>query len=114
MRPQIIGRFREVFKQKTQAQWNETLKKLDVCYSPVHGLKEVLKYSFLREREMIVDFSDGDGKKTTAFGVPVKLSKTPGALRLPPVGFGESTTDVLRELGYNENEIHKFHSSDVI
>ncbi|MBU1343205.1 MAG: CoA transferase [Proteobacteria bacterium] len=113
-RDQILGHFKEAFKKKTQAQWNRILEKLDACYSPVQDLSDVLQSGFLRKRKMIMDFSDRNGEKITAIGVPIKLSKTPGSLRTPPVGFGESTTDVLRELGYNENQIQNFHISDVI
>jgi len=46
--------------------------------------------------------------------VPVKLSETPGAVRTPPVDFGESTPDILRELGYSENEINWLEKEGVI
>jgi crotonobetainyl-CoA:carnitine CoA-transferase CaiB-like acyl-CoA transferase len=35
----------------------------------------------------------------------VKLSETPGSIRTPPVDFGESTTAILEELGYTQEEI---------
>jgi crotonobetainyl-CoA:carnitine CoA-transferase CaiB-like acyl-CoA transferase len=46
--------------------------------------------------------------------VPVKLSETPGAVRTPPVDFGESTADILRELGYSETEIKQFEKDGVV
>jgi crotonobetainyl-CoA:carnitine CoA-transferase CaiB-like acyl-CoA transferase len=46
--------------------------------------------------------------------VPVKLSDTPGAVRTPPVDFGESTSDILQELGYTPNEIKKFAEEGVV
>ena len=47
-------------------------------------------------------------------GVPVKLSDTPGAVRTPPVEFGVSTPEILKELGYSENEIKRFDEEGVI
>lgn len=111
---QTIDHVRSVFKQKTQAQWNDILGDLDVCYSPVCELDEVLESGFLRDREMIVDLPNSDGTKTPTIGVPVKLSHTPGVLRTTAVDFGESTTDVLTELGYNENDILSLRRGDVI
>ena len=43
----------------------------------------------------------------------LKLSETPGAVRTPPVEFGESTSDILRELGYSEHEIKRFEEEGV-
>jgi crotonobetainyl-CoA:carnitine CoA-transferase CaiB-like acyl-CoA transferase len=45
--------------------------------------------------------------------VPVKLSETPGAVRTPPVDFGESTPDILQELGYSEKDIKEFEEAGV-
>ncbi len=38
-------------------------------------------------------------------GVPVKLSRTPGAPAGPGPALGEHTRDVLAALGYSEEEI---------
>ena len=40
-------------------------------------------------------------------GVPVKLSRTPGAAHKPGPGLGEHTDDVLQSLGYGDEEIAK-------
>jgi crotonobetainyl-CoA:carnitine CoA-transferase CaiB-like acyl-CoA transferase len=41
------------------------------------------------------------------------LSETSGAIRTPPVGFGESTVSILEELGYTENQINSFAKKGV-
>ena len=38
-------------------------------------------------------------------GVPVKMSRTPGDPTRPAPAFGEHTDEVLREAGYNDEEI---------
>jgi crotonobetainyl-CoA:carnitine CoA-transferase CaiB-like acyl-CoA transferase len=62
---------------------------------------------------MVVEIKGSDGKRSKTLGVPVKLSETPGAVRTPPVDFGTSTPDILRELGYSENEIERFEKEGV-
>ena len=56
---------------------------------------------------MIVETGDKDPKRAKTMGVPVKLSDTPGSVRTPPDGFGESTAAVLKELGYSDEEIKR-------
>lgn len=38
-------------------------------------------------------------------GIPIKLERTPGALRLPPPGVGEHSQEILRRFGFNDAEI---------
>ena len=68
----------------------------------------------LKHREMLVDLPENDSTRKTALGVPVKLSDTPGAVRTPPVNFGENTADVLSEFGYSQAEIAAFSTKGVI
>jgi crotonobetainyl-CoA:carnitine CoA-transferase CaiB-like acyl-CoA transferase len=63
---------------------------------------------------MVVEIEGNDGKPSKTLGVPVKLSDTPGAVRTPPVDFGESTPEILRELGYSDNEIKRFEEDGVV
>jgi crotonobetainyl-CoA:carnitine CoA-transferase CaiB-like acyl-CoA transferase len=113
-REEITARLRAVFKQKTLAQWESALEGLDVCWAPVRNLKEVLEEPPFRERGMIVETTDPEGRPMPAIGLPVNLSETPGAIRRPTVGFGHSTTTLLEELGYSEDDIRNLADKGVI
>lgn len=113
-RLEIILRFREIFKSKTIGQWETELGQLDACCEPVRRVEEVMQSPLFLEREMVVEICEKDGRKTRTLGVPVKLSRTPGAVRTPPAAFGENTLEVLRRLGYTENEITILAEKDVI
>ncbi|MCP4670311.1 MAG: CoA transferase, partial [Desulfobacula sp.] len=95
-------------------QWEEEFGELDLCWGPVNNLMESLQDKHLRHRETIVDFQDQNGNLTTTLGVCIKLDKTPGSLRTPPVDFGENTSDILKELGYSKNEIDIFFNTDIV
>jgi crotonobetainyl-CoA:carnitine CoA-transferase CaiB-like acyl-CoA transferase len=113
-RQEIIDFMRTTFQKKNLSEWEEELADLDVCWGRIQNLSEVLQDPLFREREMVVEVLGKEGTKTPAIGVPVKLSDTPGSVRTPPVGFGESTTAILQELGYPEEKIKQLRDKNVI
>ena len=113
-RHEVLEFMRTTFKSKTLDEWEEILGDLDICWGRVQSLDEVLLDPLFQEREMVVEISGKDGKKTKTLGVPVKMSETPGSIRTAPVGFGESTASILEELGYTEEEIKALGGKEVI
>ncbi len=112
-RQELLDFMRNTFKKKTLAEWEAELADLDVCAGRILNLAEVLEEPLFREREMVVDIQQPNGKQFSALGVPIKLSETPGSVRTPPVGFGENTTDILLELGYSKDQINAFEEKGV-
>ena len=113
-RREVLEFMRMTFKKKALDEWEAILGDLDVCWGRVQSLSEVLDDPLFREREMVVEINAPDGKKSKTLGVPVKLSDTPGSVRTAPVGFGESTTAILGELGYSSDEIKDLEEKEVI
>ena len=113
-RREILDFMRSTFKQKTLAEWEAELGDRDICWGPVRSLAEVLDDPLFRERGVVVEIEGQDGRKSKTLGVSVKLSDTPGAVRTPPVDFGESTAAILGELGYTPEEIETLEEKEVI
>ena len=113
-REEILDFFREIFKEKTQSQWDDELKGKDICWGKVQNLIEVLNDENFLSRKMVVELKDEKGKNIKGLGIPVKLSETPGSIRTSPVGFGESTKKILEELGYTKREIEEFFLKKVV
>jgi len=113
-REEIITVFRDTFRTKTMAQWEESLADLDLCVSGVRTADEVLDFSLFREREMVVEAPGADGRAETTIGVPVKLSRTPGSVRSASVHFGQDTEKILLELGYRPEQIAELAADGVI
>jgi crotonobetainyl-CoA:carnitine CoA-transferase CaiB-like acyl-CoA transferase len=113
-REEILNFMRSTFKRQTLDEWDTELADLEICWGRVQTFSEMLADPLFRERQMILELKGRTGEKKTAIGVPIKLSKTPGAVRSAAVDFGESTNSILRELGYSEKEINEFAESEVI
>ena len=113
-RKEILDFMRTTFKKKTLDEWEAVLGELDICWGRVQSLSDVLQDPLFKERRMVVDIKENDGKMSKTIGVPVKLSATPGSVRTPPVDFGGSTPTILKELGYSEEEIKLLADTGVI
>ncbi|MDI6756010.1 MAG: CaiB/BaiF CoA-transferase family protein [Thermodesulfobacteriota bacterium] len=113
-RQEIFIFLRAIFKSKTREEWMEELKDLDICFGKVLHLDEALHDPQVKQRKMVLEFSDPQKGNMKILASPIKLSATPPDIRLAPARFGEHTVDVLKELGYEELEIEGLKREGVI
>jgi crotonobetainyl-CoA:carnitine CoA-transferase CaiB-like acyl-CoA transferase len=64
--------------------------------------------------EMIATVEDPVLGKTTQVGVPIHLAGTPGAIRGPRPEPGQHNAEIFGELGYSDDEIRTFTSSELV
>jgi crotonobetainyl-CoA:carnitine CoA-transferase CaiB-like acyl-CoA transferase len=93
---------------------NEMLDKAGVPCAPVNTLDNVLTDPQTQAREMIVDIPHPLIPDLRLLGLPIKLSKTPGDVRLPPPLKGQHTEEVLIGMGYSIADINAFRARQVV
>jgi alpha-methylacyl-CoA racemase len=95
-----------IFLERTREEWQAFASEHDCCLEPVLGLDEALDSELARARQMVLKLGQpGAEADVRLLGVPVKLSRTPGAPAGPGPALGEHTREVLSALGYPAERI---------
>jgi crotonobetainyl-CoA:carnitine CoA-transferase CaiB-like acyl-CoA transferase len=113
-REEIFERLADIFLSKTRDEWMEQLREADTPVAPVYGIEESLRDPHFMRRGMIEDVEDPDLGKTKQVGIAVKLSDTPGKIRSAAPLPGEHTVQILKEIGYSDDDIGRLHAEKVL
>jgi crotonobetainyl-CoA:carnitine CoA-transferase CaiB-like acyl-CoA transferase len=103
-----------IFLERTRDEWQEFATHNDCCLEPVLDLDEALDSELVRAREMVVELDQPGTDGVKQLGVPVKLSRTPGAPQGPGPSLGEQTDEVLAALGYSADDIAALKESGAV
>src|SRR4051812_32878462 len=104
-----------IFLERTRDEWQAFASEHDCCLEPVLDLDEALESDLVRAREMVVSIDQpGVAEPVRQLGVPVKMSRTPGAPQGPGPVLGADTHDVLREAGYSDDEIRELEEHGAV
>ena len=103
----------EWVSQRTRAEVEAELTAHGQLYSPILKPSEVMQNPQVLHREMVVDL-EYRGTKYKDKGIPVKMSKTPGSIRLMPPTQGQHTDEILGSLGYTADQLAKLREGGVI
>ena len=102
------------FLTRPADDWVADLQALNVPAGPINDLADVFADPQVLHRQMLLEMPHptlGDIKQT---GLPIKFSRTPGGLELPPPLLGEHNGPILRDLGYSDAEIAELVERAVI
>jgi crotonobetainyl-CoA:carnitine CoA-transferase CaiB-like acyl-CoA transferase len=101
----LYGTLTEGMRQRTTAEWLDTLSALDIPCAPVNTLTDLLHDDYLRETEFFQQMQhplDGD---VTVTAIPARFSASPPSVRALWPALGQHTEEVLREIGCNADQI---------
>jgi alpha-methylacyl-CoA racemase len=103
-----------IFLERTRDEWREFAARHDCCLEPVLALDEALESELVRAREMVAEIDQPGTDGVRVLGVPVKLSRTPGAPAGPGPALGQHTDEVLRALGYSAGDLASLRESGAV
>jgi crotonobetainyl-CoA:carnitine CoA-transferase CaiB-like acyl-CoA transferase len=113
-RDALVPRIAERIQRMTKADVVRKLREANVPVGPINDLGEVFSDPVVRHLGLIAEVDHPTAGRVRAPGIPVRMSGTPGSVRLPPPLLGEHTDQVLRELGYSSGEIAKLRMDGAI
>jgi crotonobetainyl-CoA:carnitine CoA-transferase CaiB-like acyl-CoA transferase len=106
----------EVFARRPRAEWMQTLGAGgDFIVTIVNTLDDLPDDPQVRANGYVTTFDHPAFGPTQVVGMPVRLSDTPGQIRLPAPEFGQHTEEILIELlGYDWAAVERLRVAEVI
>jgi crotonobetainyl-CoA:carnitine CoA-transferase CaiB-like acyl-CoA transferase len=106
--PRVKEEVRAAIKTKTRDEWAALFRNVDACVEPVLSLGEAMNDAQTRARGMVVEVDLPGGGTVRQPGHPIRYSATPPEYGPAGCAAGTDTKEVLRGLGYTEDEIAEF------
>ena len=107
-RQDTVAAVARIMKRKTRAEWTALLEASGIPCSPVHTLGELAQHPHTLASDMILHYSNEQGRPLKAVASPVRADGQRPAMRIRPPRLGQDTRAVLQELGHSPDEVEKF------
>lgn len=102
---QLYGKISEISESKTTGEWMTLLEKAQIACMPIAKLSELVDDKHLKAVDFFQIRTHPTEGQYYSMKHPVSFSKTPAAVRLDPPRVGEHNVEVLKGLGYSDEEI---------
>ncbi|KAK3098769.1 hypothetical protein FSP39_022954 [Pinctada imbricata] len=108
---QMKRKFTELFLTKTRDEWTEIFKDLDACFAPILSPDEAANHSHNRINNSFLWGHNGLCEPSPA----PRLSRTPAVNQsLPQPIVGQHSLHILKETGFQDDEIQGFLKTGVV
>ena len=99
---------------KTTEEWQEILDNAGVPNGPINTIDKVVTDPQVLAREMIMEIDHPIEGKLKVPGIPIKLSETPGDIRMTSPLLGQHTEEILKELlNYDDAKIEELKKDNI-
>ena len=107
--PELKDKLEDLFKSKTQNEWNDLLENTDVCYAPVLSINEAREHPHMKARNNFISIED------VVQPTPApRFSKTNSEPPKKAPKLGENNEEILLQLGYTDEDIKSFKERKII
>jgi len=110
----IDGAIGDWTSRRTLAEVLAAMEAAEVPAGRIYSASDIAADPHYGARGMIERITASDGEPLAVPGIVPKLSGTPGAIRTQAPKLGEHTDEVLRQVGYGDEEIARLREARVI
>jgi len=105
----------ERFMTKTAEEWQAMFDKAGIPSGPINTVDKVVKNEQVLARDMILEVEHPVAGTTRIPGIPIKLSQTPGEIRMAAPVLGADTEKLLSQyLGLTSDQVAELREKQVI
>jgi formyl-CoA transferase/CoA:oxalate CoA-transferase len=114
-RPSLIADVQAAFLTKSYEEWEAILMPAGIPIGAINTIDKVVEHPQVAARGALVESTHPVAGTIRVVGPPVRMSETPGSVRLPAPLLGEHTDEVLRErLGMRDEEIERLREAGAL
>ena len=110
----LNARLCEITSALTKAELTAKIGGL-LPYGPVMTMADLPDDPHVKARDMIVEIEQpGSATPLSVAGVPVKMTKTPGGVKMRSPGKGEHSEEILKDAGFSTSKIADLRANGVL
>ena len=113
-RDAIWQEMQNIISKKTTAEWLDIMLELDLWVGEVKTQRQVPEDPQVRHLNLFTTMDHPKAGRIQTVNMPLQFSETPGLIRRPPPMVGEHGSEILKELGYNDEAIARLLKDGVI
>ncbi len=113
-REALLSTLKAAFREKTVDEWEENFRNSGLPYGPVNTLGRVFRDEQVKHLGMVKEVEHPTAGTVKVCGPAVKYSMSKcDVVKAPPL-LGQHTDEILKSLGYDEEQIRAYHVAGVV
>ena len=101
----LVPLIQDVMLTRTTEDWVHRLNAAGVPAGPIQTVGQAVQDPQIIARGMVLEMQHPTAGKVNTVGCPIRLTRTPASLRMPPPLLGQQTDEILFGLGYDSADI---------